>query len=80
MGTEVFESMVNRHADRSRAKRVRITRGMVGMLAILTTISAVAYIAYAAGLNHSPFNLTVGALAAFCAAFVGGRIWERTKQ
>lgn len=79
MGNEVFEAMVNRHSDRSRAKKERATRGMLGLLTILAVIAATATIAYATGLNHSPFNLTIGALAAFCAAFIGGRIWERTR-
>ena len=79
MGNEVFENMVNQNADRSRVKRERYIRRMLAVLAVLTLIAVVTSVAYFASSNRSLVNLVVSAQASFCAAFVGGRIWERTK-
>ena len=76
MGTEVFENLVNHHADRSRAKRMRKARMILGWMALLTILSMLALVCYWTGINQSGFNLTVGCLCAVGCAFCAGRIAE----
>ena len=77
MGEEVFEAMVNRHADHGCRKRIIRAKTYLGWMAILAILSLVAHIAFFCG--RSGISLFIGSLAAFVVAFLGGRIAEMRK-
>lgn len=76
MGIEVFENLVNQHADRSRCKRLRKAKAILAWMGIFTAMSLIAFVAYWTGLSQSGFNLTLGTMSAVACAFCAGRIAE----
>lgn len=76
MGNEVFENLVNQHADRSRCKRLRKAKAILALMGFFTAMSLIAFISYWTGLSQSGFNLTLGTMSAVACAFCAGRIAE----